>query len=474
MSDIYTPSQEEIAAFIERIWDEFISDADALISIDSSFDPDHACSGAPFGMGPRDALDMILRISERLGFEVNDGDGYAGWALAVGETGQEIGVIGHVDVVPAGEGWTFDPFSLTVKDGVLLGRGTSDDKVPLLCALYACAYWFEKGVSLKHDVRFIFGCNEETGMQDVPYYLAHHRAPDFLFTPDADFPLGYGEKGLFGVTIKHNIDLSEEESIVRSFDGGTATNAVPALAQAVLNISPDLLQPWDSISIEPCEEGTRVIARGISGHASTPEGTRNAIGVLAQYIADLPECSEQERNWLLFAARDLVDYTGSSLGVASRDDDFGSLTSVLGTMHKSGNSYIATIDIRFPAAITGTDLEKAFSALAVKEDLEIAITRNQEPFVVNPKTKPVEALMGAYRNATGLEVHPFTMGGATYAREFPNAVSFGPADPTVISKPEWVGDMHGADEGMTIEAIRHAIAIYIHAFGALAQVPRLS
>lgn len=135
---------------------------------------------------------------------------------------------------------------------------------------------------------------------------------------------------------------------------------------------------------------------------------------------------------------------------------------------------MATIDIRFPAATTGADLEKAFSALAEKEDLEIAITRNQEPFVVNPKTKPVEALMSAYRNATDLEVRPFTMGGATYAREFPNAVSFGPADPIVISKPEWVGDMHGANEGMTIEAIRHAIAIYIHAFGALAQVPRLS
>ena len=127
------------------------------------------------------------------------------------------------------------------------------------------------------------------------------------------------------------------------------------------------------------------------------------------------------------------------MGIAAVDDDFGSLTSVVGTMRKIDNRYETTVDIRFPKAITGTQLTEAFEKLADHIGATLTITRNQEPFVVNPHTDPVQALMDAYIQTTGLEVKPFTMGGATYAREFPNAVSFGPADPEVISKPEWVG-----------------------------------
>ena len=109
---------------------------------------------------------------KRQGLEPHDGDGYAGFADLPGESGQQIGVIGHVDVVPAGEGWDFDPFSLTCKDGVLVGRGASDDKAPLLTALYGLKFWLDRGANLRHAVCFIFGCNEESGMGDVPYYLA--------------------------------------------------------------------------------------------------------------------------------------------------------------------------------------------------------------------------------------------------------------------------------------------------------------
>lgn len=474
MSNSFVVTSEELNTYIANRWDEFLADAQSLISIDSSFDPYHARSGQPFGPGPRKALDAILRIAQRMGFEVHDGDGYAGYAELPGKSGQQLGIIGHVDVVPAGEGWTFDPFSLTQKGEVLLGRGTTDDKIPLLCALYACKFWMDKGVSLRHAVRFIFGCNEETGMKDVPYYLAHHAAPDFLFTPDADFPLCYGEKGLFGVTLNYTMPCTAKQIVV-SFDGGVASNAVPAIACAVVRVKPENLPSAKRITVEPADKGSLITATGISGHASLPDGTINAIGVLANYIAALPECSEEERAWFSFVSEGLAQYTdGSPLGIAVRDKDFGPLTSVLGTIHKNNDTYTATIDIRFPQAITGDSLTSVFEELATQKSMEVTITRNQEPFVVNPETEPVQALMQAYKEVTNLEVKPFTMGGATYAREFPNAVSFGPLDPKVIQKPDWVGNMHGADEGITIEAIHHAIRIYIHAFGNLAQVESLA
>lgn len=166
-------TEEDIEAFVAEQWPAFLTDAQRLISIDSSLDAEHAALGAPFGPGPRAAL----AIAQRMGLEPHDGDGYAGFADLPGESGQQIGVIGHVDVVPAGEGWDFDPFSLTCKDGVLVGRGTSDDKAPLLTALYGLKFWLDRGANLRHAVRFIFGCNEESGMGDVPYYLEYNDAP---------------------------------------------------------------------------------------------------------------------------------------------------------------------------------------------------------------------------------------------------------------------------------------------------------
>ena len=245
----YQVTNEEVDTFIANNWDAFLDDAARLIAIDSSLDADHAAPGAPFGSGARAALDEILRIAQRMGLKVSDGDGYAGYADLPGSSGQQLGVIGHVDVVPAGEGWTFPPFELTRTEGVLIGRGTADDKVPLLSALYAVKFWIDKGVPLHHALRFIFGCNEESGMAEIPYYLERHAAPDFLFTPDADFPLCYGEKGLFGVLVSHEVP----EAAIERFEGGSSFNAVPASARAVVRVRPGDLPQADRIVVSAHE-----------------------------------------------------------------------------------------------------------------------------------------------------------------------------------------------------------------------------
>lgn len=473
-------SDQEINDYISQHWDEFLADAATLISIDSSRDIEHACEGAPFGPGPRQALDAILDIAARMGFEVHDGQGYVGYAdlpagvTADGQTAdahpQQLGIIGHVDVVPAGEGWTYPAFELTEKDDVLLGRGTTDDKIPLLSTLYACKFWMDRNKSFPFNIRFLFGCDEETGIHDVPHYLEHHRAPDFLFTPDADFPLSYGEKGQFGITLAKEI----AGGAVVSFDAGTATNAVPGIARAVVNVSPDELPEAERITVEPHEQGALVCATGISGHASLPEGTVNAIGVLAGYLSNLSACSGEERAWFAYA-HDLATSTdGAAVHCACSDDDFGALTSVVGTMHKTGSHYELTVDVRFPTATISAALEQTFAESAQAAGATAEVTRKVEPFIVNPNTAPVQALLDAYCKTTGLAAKAFTMGGGTYAREFPHAVSFGPQDFDVVKTPDWVGEMHGANEGVPIKAIHHAIRVYVRAFANLAEVDSLS
>ncbi|MDO4291417.1 MAG: Sapep family Mn(2+)-dependent dipeptidase [Eggerthellaceae bacterium] len=463
-------TSQDIETFIDEQWASFLDDAARLVEIDSSLDAEHATDGAPFGPGARRALDETLAIAARMGLAVHDGDGYAGYADLPGESGQQLGVIGHVDVVPAGEGWHFPPFSLTRKDGMLIGRGTADDKVPVLCALYALKFWIDRGVSLRHDVRFIFGCNEESGMAEIPYYLARHDAPDFLFTPDAEFPLCYGEKGLFGCMLSREV----APGAVVSFEGGIQPNAVPSSARAVVRCSADCLPAADRITLEPADEGCMCVrATGVGGHASLPDGTVNAVGVLAQYLLDAEVCSGDEQAWLTLLARLAASTDGSFPGVAAHDADFGALTSVVGVARKDDARWICTVDVRFPASTCGEALVRAFMRLAQQEGCDLEVVRNQEPFLVDPNAAPVQALMRAYRAATNREVLPFTMGGATYAREFPRAVSFGPAEEGVFERPSWVGGMHAADEGVPEAELRQAMAIYIRAFGLLAEVDDL-
>lgn len=463
---------QEINDYIEAQWPALLDDAARLIAIDSSLDAEHAAPGAPFGPGPRAVLDEALAIAARMGLEPHDGEGFAGYADLPGESGQQLAVIGHVDVVPAGEGWTRPPFALTREGDVLVGRGITDDKGPLLCALYALKFWIDRGEPLRHDVRFIFGCNEETGMADVPHYLAHNLAPDFLFTPDAEFPLCYGEKGLFGCTI--SFDLPGNALV--SIDGGMASNAVPATAQALVRANASALPAAERITVEPVGEGqVRVSAQGVGAHASTPEGAVNAIAVLARYLCEAGCCSEADRKRLAFLAQAASTHDGSAFGVEARDDDFGALTSVVGTVRTDEGRCSFTVDMRFPASTGAEALEEGVRAAADRAGIDAAVevTRAQEPFVVNPEAPAVKALLRGYCDQAGREVRPFTMGGATYAREFPHAVSFGACEPGAFPVPEWVGGMHAADEGVAEAELKRALAVYIRAFGHIAEVENL-
>lgn len=463
-------SDGEIKEFIEAEWANYVKDLRALCEIDSVEDKSHAAAGAPFGPGPRAALDAALDIAKRFGFKTNDGDGYAGFAdwKALEGDGKQLGIIGHVDVVQIGEGWSFEPFGVTEKDGCLVGRGVTDDKGPLLSSLYAAKFWKDRGANLGHDIRFIFGSNEETGMGELDYYLEHFGEPDFLFTPDAEFPLCYGEKGLFGAYFKKKVQLGD----IVSVQGGASPNAVPGIARAVIRQGANLAEatPSQDIEIAENEDGTTTVtARGIAAHASMPSGSKNAIGVLAEFLLGTTIGNESERAWLETLAKVAETHDGSALGAACADDDFGSLTAVLGTTKLVDGEAEFSVDVRYPTCTTGDELKSKFEAFAKGHELEVEFIRAAEPFLINPESDAVKALMDAYCTTTGRDVKPFTMGGGTYARHFKNAVSFGAAD-EACKKPDWCGGMHAVDEATTIEEIKNSIAIYIRALGNIAEI----
>ena len=461
----------DIDAYLVANWDAMLDDIRTLVRIPSTEDLSQAAPGAPFGPGPRRALSAVLDRAADMGFRTCDVDGYLGFAELPGADDVQIGIIGHVDVVPAGPGWTFEPFDVSVKDCYLVGRGVIDDKGPSVVALHALKFWLDRGETLPHTVRFLFGANEETGMGDVAYYRTRYADPAFLFTPDADFPVGYGEKGIYNGELI-GPDVPADERVVTEFRGGIALNAVPGVAHAVVYADADSLPAAERIAISAAgrdAEGralARLDAVGKGAHASTPEDGVNAIGLIVDYLLAHNLCSPAERAFLELDALLLGSTDGTPLGLACSDEHFGALTAVGGTIELADGRLRQSLDIRFPTAISADEITRRLAAQAAAAGARLEVTRVMEPFLVDPASPPVQALISAYNEATGEDAKPFTMGGGTYARHFTCAASFGPAKPWVPD-PGWVGQMHGPDEGVSIELLQQAFRIYALTIGKL-------
>lgn len=453
-----------IDAYVEEVWPRVLADMAELIAVPSVADASKAEEGAPHGPDAHAALQVALKQCERLGLEPHDCDGWLGFADLKGASDKQIATIAHVDVVPAGTGWTQDPFMLTQREGYLLGRGVIDDKGPAVLTMYMAHYFARAGVELPYTLRVMLGSDEEVGMSDVEYYLEHYEEPAFLFTPDASFPVCCGEKGHFGATFTSPVF---EGGNVVAFDGGTVSNAIPGLAEMTVKADAAALPAAEGIDVEAAGEGlARLTAHGKGGHASLPEGTLNAIGMLVDYLFANGLVSEGERPFfellsLIFATTD-----GSSLGIAATDDLFEPLTCIGGTIHFVDGRLVQTIDSRYPKSITGAQIAERLGKLAAEHGAVMEVTSDAVPFYIDPQNPAVTALVDAYNEFTGKQAKPFTIGGGTYARHFKNAVSFGPEEPEETF-PAWVGSMHGPDEGVSEALMKRSLKIYIYALEKL-------
>ena len=459
-----------------------MADLATLVAIPSVEDMDGAREGAPYGPEAARALEAALGIAQRLGFEPHNLEGHVGYADAVAaesrEPRKQLGIIGHVDVVPTGPGWTVDPWTLTRREGYVLGRGVLDDKGPLLVAMHALAavrafaadhaadpaYPEFAGGSLPFDTRIIVGCNEETFMRDVDYYQAHVADPDFLFTPDAEFPVGYGEKGIYQAELLSAPQPADQMGL-EEIAGGSAVNAVPGEASALVR------------------RVGRMTAEGRTAHASKPyEGESAILRLIAGLLDGFPSTmlTETERNFLDMVARVTGSFDGSGAGLAAEDGDFGPLTLVGGkiSLKDAGEEapgakcLVQTIDIRYPLTITAPEITARLEAAAEEVGATLRIIKVEPPYLTSADTPEVQALLAAYQGITGDREHgAFTMGGGTYARHFSRAASFGLEMPWV-EQPAWVGTMHGADEGVSEEQLRTAFKVYATAIRNMAKLWR--
>ena len=459
---------------VDSYRDELIENIRKWIAI-PSVQGEPAGENAPFGREVRRMLDTALEDGRRFGFEVRDIDGYAG-DITLGSGPRTMGMLAHLDVVPLGDGWKHDPLGGEIEDGKLYGRGTTDDKGPALCALYAMRAVKEAGIPLKHGVRLILGCDEETGMSDMRHYASKVEMPDYGFSPDAEFPVINIEKG--GINLRLAAVTGGEDGAtipVYSLYAGERPNVVPAEARAEVGLGGMTLDVLNArlaaiaaghegfhLRAVPCGDGrATIIATGVNAHAAMPERGVNAAGMLLIALKELNAGGGSREAIAMLADAVGMEYTGRSLGIACADELSGPLTCNLGILRYDQNEISALLDIRYPLCASEETL-MGQAAMRVSPTLSVRRTSGHTPLHVPADSPVVQGLLKVYHEVTGLDAYTIAIGGGTYSRMMPNTVAFGVCFP---------GDMdvcHIADEYIDLKNLMLGVKIFAHAIVELA------
>lgn len=438
--------------WIDEHQEELIETTRVLMAYNSV--EEDACGNMPFGKTVGECLDKTLEICRNMGFTTKNVDYYAGHA-EYGEGDELVGLLVHLDIVPAGDGWTVDPFAGVIKDGKLFGRGALDDKGPGVALMYALAAIKASGVKLNRRVRIIFGTNEETGSKCVEHYFKKEEMPTLGFTPDADFPAIFGEKGIMIFDLVKKIDpqntINDGGIQILSLSGGQRPNMVPDYAEAhirgIQNIDPILAAyiADKGAKIEKTVESDVIILKsyGVSAHGSTPEKGFNAITHLLGFLDCLDLAIGDAANFIRFYALQIgEDLNGERMGCELEDAQSGKLVLNAGVLHFSETEARLTVNIRYP--ITET-LEKVVSG--IEQTLEpwgmtIEDLEHDAPLYVPKDSELITKLMKVYSDYTGDKSEPIAIGGGTYAKSLKQGVAFGPLFPgredTIHQKDEYV------------------------------------
>lgn len=447
-----------------KIWaqeqeERLIGDLSSLVAIRSVSQEQQGPH--PYGEGCARALDAALALAQGYGLQTENHEYRCGSVLLPGETEKELAIAAHLDVVPENTGWFRPPYEPYVKDGWLYGRGSADNKGACVAGLYVLRYLKEHSVRLRHTLRLIYGCAEETGMSDMAYYLERHAAPSFVLVPDAGLPAVYAEKT--GIDAVFSCPLSGN---LLSFEAGSSTDCLPARASAVIGgvnaaDAKAALGSMEHVSVSAHELGTRISAEGITAHAAFPERGRSAAAALARALLEANLCGGAAEKLLTFIAA-FEAYDGSELGIACADELSGPL-SVAGTLIRTQNGEVFQhIAARGPVDVPPETVYERLCQTAQKLGFAPVSHRLRRGNVVSPE-HPVVGLLTRYaREAHGIDMQPYAMGGGTYARMFPHAIASGFGLPKQKKPcPPGHGGGHQPDECVSLTNLKNGIAIYV-------------
>lgn len=448
----------ELEEFVRLNLQEALENLSKWIQINSVDDSDHSSQGKPFGEGVYQALQFIANLAKKEGFEVDECDGYC-TEIKLGNGPKLISLYAHSDVVPVSGDWIHPPFSGTIDGDVMYGRGTSDDKGPAMASFYALKYLKENVDLGEYQVRLVIGGNEEKGGKCLEHYfhVLHRPNPDFGFTPDGDFPLIYGEKGISNYKSEIDVDLYP----LLAFNAGVVINSVPDVAKATLILDKNFEQalkesklPYD---ISYAKDKMEVTLFGKASHGSLPQDGINAGLELLKIIARV-----YNNDFLKVLTEAYNDPFGKNLDLYFETPLLHNSTYNVGLISYENQRFSMQVNFRYPENV---EIEKVIISLNKKLPLKTTLISESKYLLFDPNSPMVQTLLKAYQDVTGdYKSEIMTIGGGTYAKECQNTIAFGSAFPGRNDK------IHDANESIHLEDFEKSISIYATAIMYLAKL----
>lgn len=468
----------KISRWFEDHRDEMTRDIIRLVRIPSISSPQES-DEAPFGEGCRDCLEEMLALGREHGFCTENYENRVG---SIGSRDKDwnnmIGFWNHLDVVPVGNQWTYEPFEPVLKDHFLIGRGAQDNKGPAVGILYMMKCLRELSIPMKHQLRLFVGCDEERGMTDLEYYTGHYPTPRLSMIADSGFPVCYGEKGIIEGSFHSVGSISEA---ILELAGGSASNMIPDEAYVVLRTTEELTEALAGrkampVKVEQVNNTTRIKATGKSRHSAFPEGSVNAIHELMRFLSELKPLPEKDRELFRRLAYLSEEYYGEHTGIAGSDEVSGRTTCTATVLSLKDGQVSLHFNIRYIITADRNALAASLEQTAEENDLIWETERDSAPNYFPKEHPAVQLLTDLYNEITGSSSESFVMGGGTYARKLPGAFAYGvggmrESEEDLRLKSQLFlpghGGAHEPDEGLNLRLLTEAMKIYTMAVIAL-------
>lgn len=471
---------------IDQYQEDMIKTLQELIAIRSvGAEP---ADGAPFGPGVQQAFEYMLKKAKADGFDTENTDNYGGHiefgGFMLDESGEiegtcdEImGILCHLDVVPEGKDWDFEPYGGQLADGKIYGRGAIDDKGPTVATYYAMKALKDAGVVPEKKVRLILGLDEETGWKGMDYYLKRVRHPDFGFSPDGEFPAINGEMGIMIFDLAKKIGKSPANAkgiVLRSMTGGNAPNMVADHARAVIKadsyeevkekVAEFRKNTGYQINAKGIGKSLEITTQGISAHGARPGKGLNAISILIKFFGEISLENDDVRDFIDFYNKYIgFDLCGDSIGCGFEDEPSGKLIFNVGMVNIDDESASVTVNIRYPVTLNDDQVYESMLPVVNQYNLGIVKKEHKAPIFISKDDDMIKTLMDVYKEHTGdMDSQPLVIGGGTYARAVKNTVAFGadfPGDPELA---------HQKNEYMPVENLVKCAKIFADAVFKLA------
>lgn len=430
----------------------------------------------------------LERRARELGLEFRSFDGRVDEVnLPGGE--RVLGVLTHADVQDVvGQTWEHSPWAGERVGERIYGRGTEDDKGPIVTTMYVFAALRDAAWPVGATLRLIIANGEESSWEEIPYYLERREPPAVTLGIDAAYPVTHAQKAwaVLDVTSAERPGAAAPAGwTVLSIEGGSGLSIIPERGAALLRppagASTALAalrrraQTWAEdhpparLRVEPDPRGIRVVAIGRGGHSSEPHSGHNAFGDLCAFLAQL-DLAPGARNLLVsFVGTHVGTETdGASLGIAHRDEVMGELTVNLALFDEQEGRPRARINLRVPRGLEQAEIEARVEALAAEfaaargAALQTELYMPAPPHYVPPDGPLVTRLLDVWYDVTGERGAPVAIGGGTQARLFPQGVDFGPA----LAMESYRG--HGPDEYVTVGELHRNAELTLAALWSLA------